>query len=967
MITGNILVIFNSDQSHHTIESFIDDALKEATEQFLFPVEDDGNIHHKHLEREISEAFSQGKAKILPGIRDILKKFLFKTEEQQHDWHLKPQSSIRKILETDYEAGLTSQEAFDRLKQYGANILPESEPRSALKIFVDQINSLPVYLLGAAAGVSIITGGILDAVIIAGVVAVNAVIGYYTESAAEKTIHSLQSFVRPAAEVIRDGRMVRVAAEKLVPGDILSLKPGASVSADCRILYEHRLTIDESLLTGESLPASKNNTILEDENIPVADRKNMAYMGTLVTGGQATAVVVATGQNTEIGQLQMLLEDISTPETPISKQLGKLGDQLVLMCVGVSGIVFVMGFLRGNGFLQMLRMAISLAAAAVPEGLPAAATINFAMGIKKMRTHGVLVRHLQALETLGAAQTVCLDKTGTITLNRMTVLKLHSGATCIRVKNNSFYVGNSKIHPEATEEFKQLFQICVLCNESEINGTDENEAVMLSGSPTENALLRVALNAGIDVAGLRKIYPLVNLNHRSEERLFMSSYHKSQNSESIYAVKGSPPEVLAMCKWQMVGGERVLLTEESIQEIETENEKMAGESLRVLGFAWNHAKNGESVDLETDLVWTGLVGMSDPIREGVNELIQVFHGAGIDTVMITGDQHSTAQAVAQQLGINRQEPLEILDSSQLTVLEPELLKAIAQKVHVYSRVSPAHKLKIVQALQSANKVVAMTGDGINDGPALKAADIGIAMGKSGTDVAREVADVVLEEDRLEILVMAVRDGRNIYSNIRKSVHFFLSTNLSEIMLMFSAMGLGIGSPLNVMQLLWINIISDIFPGLALSMEEPETDILERPPRPADAALFSNLDFNRMAFESGVITAGALGAYGFGIARYGLGARAGGLAFQTLTLGQLLHAYSCRSQSRNLFGGKKMRSNPYLNMALGGSLALQAMTIVFPPLRRLLGISPPGVLDLLVIGATSVVPLFINEWTKNKEL
>jgi Ca2+-transporting ATPase len=377
--------------------------------------------------------------------------------------------------------------------------------------------------------------------------------------------------------------------------------------------------------------------------------------------------------------------------------------------------------------------------------------------------------------------------------------------------------------------------------------------------------------------------------------------------------------------------------------------------------------NGVPEEEPADLVWLGIVGMSDPVRDGVNELIKVFHRAGIDTIMITGDQHSTAQAVAGKLDIAREGPLEILDSSELTAVAPEVLEAVARKVHVYSRVSPAHKLKIVQALQSAGKTVGMTGDGVNDGPALKAADIGIAMGRSGTDLAREVADVVLEEDNLEKLIVAVKDGRAIHGNVRKSVHFFLATNLSEIMIMFSAMALGLGFPLNVMQLLWINLISDIFPGLALSMEEPEDAIMDKAPRDPKAGLFSGKDFKRMAAESATITAGAMGAYGFGISRYGAGARARGIAFQSLALGQLLHAFVCRSEDRSLFGDKKLPSNRYLDVAMGVSLGIQALTIFFPPLRNFLGVPRLNALDTLVIGGSSALPLLINELTKKQGL
>jgi len=866
-------------------------------------------------------------------------------------------------LKSDPRLGLTAAVYEDRLRAEGPNALPQTDARSKLDILLDQFNSLPVYLLGAAAGISLFTGGILDAVVIMGVVAANAVVGYVTESEAEKTIDSLQKLVQPRAEVLRDGTPHIVPVESVVRGDILILKPGTYVAADARIISASRLSIDESMLTGESMPAGKTVEPLQGDTIPLADRKNMAYMGTLVTGGQGIAIVTATGRFTEIGCLQTLLDETVSPKTPIERQLEQLGDQLVLLCGAICGVVFMLGFFRGYGFVQMLRMSISLAAAAVPEGLPAAATINFALGITNMRHHRVLIRHLQAVETLGAVQTVCLDKTGTLTRNRMTVVRIFAGSKSITVRNGLFFHNNLPFDPLTFKEVEHLIYICALCNETKLNGKKENGEYRLYGSSTENALMHLAIASEVNVMRLRETYEFLEINHRAENRLFMSTLHKTPDGTRFFALKGSPPEVLSMCDRHLINGDIRPLSEKDKLSIETENERMAGDSLRVLGFAYKMLSDGENVGTDSGLIWLGLAGMADPVREGVDDLIKTFHRAGIDTVMITGDQSSTAYAVAQRLDLSGDRPLEILDSSELTTLEPDTLRALAQRVHVYSRVSPSHKLRIVQALQSAGKTVAMTGDGINDGPALKASDIGIAMGKSGTDVAREVADVVLEEDNLETLIIALRDGRTTYNNIRKSVHFFLSTNISEIFLMFSAMAMGIGFPLNVMQLLWINIISDIFPGLALSAEKPEPDIMDQPPRDALAPLFSTADYKRMVYESALITAGALAAYGFGLRRYGAGPRAGSLAFQSLTIAQLLHALSCRSEKHGVFSKEAPPPNPYLNLAVGGSLVLQLLTILVAPLRRFLGVAPIHLMEAAVIGASSLLPLAVSEITK----
>jgi Ca2+-transporting ATPase len=876
------------------------------------------------------------------------------------NWHRIHRQEVLDLVASDPQRGLGLPVARARLEQNGLNTLPEGAPRSAWEILVGQINSLPTYLLAAAAGVALLTGGVIDALVIMGVVAANAAIGFVTEKEADKTIQSLKKLVHPKAEVIRDGEPLTVAVEEIVVGDLLELKPGAYVAADCRIIRAVNLSIDESMLTGESMPVYKTARTLGGGEVPLADRLNMAFMGTLVTGGQGLAVVVATGSATQIGQLQTLLQQTQAPQTPIERQLGHMGDQLVILCCAVCGVVFLIGFLRGYGFLAMLRTSISLAASAVPEGLPAAATINFAMGITRMRQHRVLIRHLQAVETLGAVQTICLDKTGTITVNQMQVQQVMVDGARMAVEPGSPLPALSEAGMESSS-LSHLLHACALCNEVKVDGRQADGQPVLHGSATEKALVVLAAEAGLDVAALKKQFRLLTVNHRSESRLFMSTLHRVAENERVLFVKGSPPEVLALCDRQVFDGRRLPLADADRARIERENERMAAGALRVLGFAFK--PNPADVEDEGGLTWLGLAAMADPIRSGARGLIEMFHRAGVETVMITGDQSPTAYAVAQELNLSGGQPLTILDSTELSRLDPEALAALARQVYVYARVSPAHKLKIVEALRAAGRTVAMTGDGINDGPALKAADIGIAMGRSGTDVARGVADVVLEEDNLEILSQALRDGRTTYGNIRKAVHFFLTTNLSEILLMFSSLALGLGTPLNVMQLLWINIISDIFPGLALSMEAPEPDVMTRPPRDPRAPLFSAGDFKTMLGESAGITGGALAAFAYGAARYGLGPGAGTMAFQTLTVGQLLHAYSSRSEHSGLFSPDPLPPNPHLKWAIGGSLALQALTLFLPPVRGFLGLTALRPADLAVVAAAAGLPLFVNEYLK----
>jgi Ca2+-transporting ATPase len=645
----------------------------------------------------------------------------------------------------------------------------------------------------------------------------------------------------------------------------------------------------------------------------------------------------------------------------MEKELRTIGNQLVLISGAVCGLVFLTGLLRGRGLLEMLKTSIALAVAAVPEGLPTVATTTLALGIRDMRRHKVLIRHLDAVETLGAVQTICLDKTGTITMNRMTVVAVYAGDKRFQVSEGVFLREGKYVNAHAVEELLRLIHISVLCNETEVS-MQEGEYV-LRGSSTENALIHMAVHAGVDGLALRRRFPLLQVTHRSENRNFMMTVHEFLSEGRLTAVKGSPIEVLAMCRWHIKDGKVETLNEEDRLSIETENERMAGEALRVLGVAYMQVRDGD--EEEDGFTWLGLAGMADPTRKGVKELIEVFHRAGIDTVMITGDQSPTAYAVGRSLDLSNGGQLEILDSTHLASIEPEVIRALCERVHVFSRVSPAHKLQIVQALQGAGKVVAMTGDGINDGPALKAADIGIAMGTTGTDVAREIADVVLEDDNLETMVIAIGRGRTIYGNIRKSVHFLLATNMSEIMVTFTAMAAGMGQPLSAMQLLWINLMSDIVPGLALALEPPEPDVMSRPPRNPREPILKAADFKRLAFESAVLSAGALGAYGYGIMRYGRGPAASTMAFMSLTVGQLLHSISCRSERHGIFDRGNLPPNRYLNAALGGSLALQVLAAAVPGIRGLLGIAPLGLLDYAVAGGAAALPLLVNEATKKK--
>jgi Ca2+-transporting ATPase len=963
ILTGNVLVFHHPERTPSEVAGFVaavvadyrngDGAAEKPVAPFRRP---QAPVARRHPAAE-------AKREDVPSARRKLRKMVLKAEAQPSEaWHGIDAPFVLGRFGADRSAGLSEQQYLERLKEFGPNILPESVPRSGLSIFVEQFKSLPVCLLGAAAVVSAVTGGLADALVILSVVGINAAIGYATESGAERTINSLKKLVRPTALVLRSGSIETLSTENVVPGDLLVLRPGSYVAADARLVEVQRLTVDESTLTGESLPAVKTaEAILSACEVPLADRTNMVYMGTLVTGGQGIAVVVATGRYTEIGTIQGLAGDVRPPETPMERQLDRMGTQLVVVSGAICALVFVIGMLRGYGFLEMLKSSISLAVAAVPEGLPAVATTTLALGLRNMRRHNVLIRHLEAVETLGSIQTICLDKTGTITENRMTVRRLNTGTRRLRVSDGKFLDGREPVSPFAVGEILRLLRVSVLCNESEIIRNGGTWAV--NGTPTENALIHMAISAGVDAVELRNEAPRRGIIHRSEGQNIMLTLN-ADGRRGVLCMKGSPQEVLERCGWQMKDGKKRRLRDEDREAIEVENEHLAGQALRVLGFACAPCAKDLKLDGQeipgTEFVWLGMVGMADPVRPGVDALIADFHRAGIGTVMITGDQSPTAFAIGKELNLSRGEQLEIVDSTHLADMPPDVLRALCERVHVFSRVSPAHKLQIVQSLQRAGRVVAMTGDGINDGPALKSADVGVAMGNTGTDVAREVADVVLEDDNLQTMVVAISQGRTIYNNIRKSIHYLLSTNMSEIIVMFAGISLGLGQPLSAMQLLWINLVSDIFPGLALALEPPEPDVLDQPPRDPAEPIVQPSDFKRILFESSVLSAGSLAALGYGIARYGRGPQANTVGFLSLTCGQLLHALSCRSKRHSIFERDGLPPNPWLTGALAGSFALQGLAMLVPGVRGLLGIGPVGLIDCAVIGASAAVPLLVNE-------
>jgi Ca2+-transporting ATPase len=886
-------------------------------------------------------------------------------------WHQYETDALLAHFATSSTEGLTTAIAQQRLEQYGQNLLKKVPPRSAWRIFFEQFNSIPVALLTVAAVLSGITSGLADTVTIMGVVAINAVIGYVTESESEKIVRGLYLEGHPAVMVIRDGQIVSVMSENLVPGDIVPLKAGLTVPADLRLLQGTNLCVDESMLTGESVPVNKSPGVVGDGSIPLGDRRNLVYQGTFITAGEGLGLVVATGQRTEMGQISALLGEGDAPQTPLQKQLDQAGGQLAALSSGVCAVVFGLGLLRGYGGLEMLKTAIALAVAAVPEGLPAVATTTLALGIREMRQRHIIVRGLNTVEALGSIQTICLDKTGTLTQNKMLIQTVAiDGETLDFEQTQLNNPAGDLRHWQTSAELEKILQVAILCNDCDM-AQSTTGVWQISGSPTETALIEWAIALGIDPIGLRQDYPRQALFDRSENCNVMTTLHSAPDGQSWIALKGSPEEVLALCQTRLYGGQCLPLTDGDRRGILATNDHMANQALRVLGFAYgtpdqplevNHGEHRTAI--EQDLIWLGLTGMADPIREGVSDLIDGFYQAGIFPVMVTGDQRSTAQAIGQQIRLERDRPLEIIGAVDLAKIDTAQWQTLGEKINIYARISPADKLQVVKAIQATGRIVAMTGDGINDAPALKYADVGIAMGSGKADIVRDVADAIIEDDNLSTLIDAIRQGRTVYSNIRKAVHFLLATNFGEIAVMTAATALGLGSPLNAMQLLWLNLVTDIFPGLALALEPPEPDVLDRPPRDPSQPILGKEDYFSIVLEGSVISVSALLAYGYALGQYGFSLRASTIAFMSLTIAQILHTYACRSDRHSIFESHKLPHNSYINGAVLGTLALQLAPLLVPGLRDLIKLDTIDLADSLVIGLAAIVPLLINETSKH---
>ncbi|RTL81951.1 MAG: cation-transporting P-type ATPase [Hyphomicrobiales bacterium] len=864
-------------------------------------------------------------------------------------WHVLPVEQALSRLRSSM-GGLSSRSLSQRLRRYGENILPAIPARDRMEILVEQFKSLPVALLIGASALSAMTGGAADAIVVLSVVALNAGIGYYTEAQADRAVRALSKPMNGGVAVLREGRREIVAVESTAPGDVLDLRPGSIVAADARVVAAQGLMVNEATLTGESAPVRKSPEALQSSDVALADRANIVYRGTIVTGGSGLAVVVATGQNTEIGQVQRFIATATAPATPLQTQLDRLGGQLTLLAGGACALVFLVGLLRGYGLFATFKNAIALAVAAVPEGLPTLATTTLALGVREMRKQRVLVRRLDAVETLASVRVICLDKTGTLTFNRMSVAEAACGGAAYSFGEG----GRDRFADGAPAELMKLGEIVALCNEASLKGGDA------LSSATEVALLDFAQGLGLDVARLRKNHPIERIAYRTERQMFMITLHRGPGGERLAAVKGSPESVLELCDRALVGRDEVPLTDEMRRGVEGENARLAGAGQRVLGAAYR-SFSSDALDPQLDrYVFVGLVGLADPLRPGVAALLSKLRRAGVSPVMITGDQKATAAAIARQLDFGEGD-LRIVDSEALA--NGWSHKDLREAPHVFARVTPGQKLEIVKALQAAGHVVAMTGDGVNDSPALKAADIGVAMGRSGSEAAREVAHIVLQDDNLDSLAPAIERGRATQANIRRAIRYLLATNTSEILLMLFAPIANLGQPLTAGQLLWINLVTDVAPALALGVEPPHYDVMCAPPAPPREDIIDRRGAMVLAREGALIAAGAFGAYVYGCSKYGVASpRPRAMCFVSLVTAQLLHALSCRSQTHG-FASRALPSNHTLSAVIATSIALQGVAMLFPPLRRLLGVAPISLGDVSVALIAALAPFAVNEGAK----
>lgn len=878
-------------------------------------------------------------------------------------WFTKGNDEVVAELVTDPLTGLSSEEAAKRLKENGPNEFNEHQKPSLFKMFTEQINSMLIYILIVAAIISTMVGEYSDAVIILLVILLNAIIGVIQESKAEKALEELKKMNTPKAIVKRDGMTKEIPSEQLVPGDVVLIDAGRFIPADLRLIETVNLKIEESSLTGESVPVEKEAGWMAEQEIPIADQLNMAFMATVSTYGRGKGVVVNTGMKTEIGKIADMLGSQQRELTPLQIKLAELGKILGIGAVLISAVIFLIGFFQGRDVLEMFLIAVSLAVAAIPEGLPAIVTIVLALGVQRMIKRRAVVRKLPAVETLGAVSVICSDKTGTLTQNKMTVTKVFV--------NDAYELlsGFSVKHPNE----KLFFEVMALCNDAVV--TDEEQ----TGDPTEIALVVAARMFCFNKQSLDREYQRVYEIPFDSDRKMMTTVQK-QGDRYFVMVKGALESILPLTSSLMIDGNKIAFTQKENEKLKAQANLMSEDALRVLAIAYKEIDPSQEFilnNLESNLILLGLTGMIDPPRNEVKESIEQCKNAGIRTVMITGDHQKTAFAIAKELGIASHES-ETISGFELNELSDTELSEKVKNIRVFARVSPEHKVKIVKALKANGEIASMTGDGVNDAPSLQQADVGVAMGMSGTDVAKGAADIVLTDDNFATIVGAVEEGRNIYQNIKKAILFLLSCNLGEIFTLFIAILLGWPAPLTAIHILWVNLITDSLPAISLGLDPDDPDVMKEKPRSIKESIFANgsgmftlingllIGFITLSsFIAGLmIYTGADSIFTIDFANIPKDAliHSQTMAFITLSIAQLFHSLNLRNTHKSIFK-VGLFSNKFLIASILLGISFQVALVNIPLFNDIFEINVLTMMDWLFIITISLLPVIFNELYK----
>jgi Ca2+-transporting ATPase len=913
-------------------------------------------------------------------------------QQTQEAWHALDADHALNLFATPADQGLGNTEAARRLESYGPNQLAEAPPTTIWQMLWEQFNNFVVILLVVAAIISALLGDYVEAGAILAIVVLNAVLGIVQERRAEQALAALRKLAAPEANILRDGRRITIPAHQLVPGDIVFLEAGNYIPADVRLIDAVNLRIDEAALTGESVPAQKDAKTVLQPNIPLGDRKNTAFMGTVVTYGRGKGIVVSTGMYTQIGLIAEMLQGVEQEQTPLQRRLDQLGKVLGWASLAVCALVFAIGWMRGTDPLEMFIIAVSLAIAAVPEGLPAVVTISLALGMREMIQRNALIRRLSSVETLGSATVICSDKTGTLTQNEMTVTRVAVDGDIVAVTGvgyapqGDFLMDGEPVSLTNYPAIRTALWVGALNNDAvlEVSGTAEGEETYrIVGDPTEGALVVAAVKAGAQLLPLNQAYPRVQEVPFDSERKRMLTIHTVSNPHPddispfyddkqrewyVVAEKGAPDIVLQQCThYQTREDQPVPLDDEQRRRILAVNDLMTQDALRVLGVAYrvmpvlgeNGNGNVDHAELERDLIFVGLLGMIDPSRPEVPHALKTARNAGIRTVMITGDYPKTAGAIAQDIGLMLPGH-HVLTGNDLDKIDDETLQQEVKRTDVFARVSPQHKMRIVQALRANGEVVAMTGDGVNDAPSIKQADIGVAMGITGTDVTKEAADMVLTDDNYASIVSAVEQGRVIYSNIRKFVYYLLSCNLAEIAIIFLATLFGYPVPLTAIQLLWLNLITDGAPALALGVEKGDPDIMQQPPRHPKEPIINKRMVIGIIVQTIAITGVTLAAYFIGLAYVPEAAKT--MAFVTLSFSELLRAFTARSENYPIFK-VGLFTNKAMNWGVLLSMVLLLSVVYLPFLNQVFNTVPLVWVEWQYVLPLLFVPAVAAELTK----